>query len=344
MSSSLFSTFFHRHVRGSRPQLVIGSRALPRPNHYVGWSPRNTAIALGTDAYGFLYDPATGALLRQWRNGPPMAWSPDGSELLTRYLPDVKRLGEWTFQIRDAETGEVRRTYSSFYSGIIHALSWSPDGTRIAYSDHAGRTGKVTIWDAHDGSPLVEYHSHHQSGYVARLAWSPDSALLVSTDTTGITQLWQSADGTLVRQLPPQELWGNSGGRSRVEIVKLAIAALNVAAPALNFWEAFTEQYMTNAGYLGLLLQSGWSPDGQHLALIEGGLVVVLNWPTGKPERIYGGHLRDKPYLVPPKTQYGPRSLSWSPDGQRIASIDVRGRVHIWPLSVPLPWLPASKA
>ena len=64
--------------------------------------------------------------------------------------------------------------------------------------------------------------------------------------------------------LTPQELWGNSGGRSRGEIVKLAIAALNVAAPApaLNFWDAFTEQYMTNAGYLGLLLQSGWSPDG----------------------------------------------------------------------------------
>lgn len=318
MPAYLLRAFYHRRARGSTPQIVISNHALVNPKYYVGWSPANTAIAIGTSPNPSLRDLATGEMLRQWKGGPQMAWSPDGSALLTHCLPDVRRLGEWTFQIRDAQTGELRCTYDAFCGGHVYALAWSPDGTRIAHSTDQDREGRVYLWDARSGTPLLEYRGHSQSPCLDRLSWSPDSTLLLSSDNNipheGTTRLWQSADGKTLRQVPSLEIWANSPGRSRVQAMSHAIAAIKASSPTplLNFWDAFTQQCQTNTRDLGLLLNGAWSPDGQHLALIDGDMVVLLNWHTGEQERVYGGHLRDKPYLVPPKTQYGPCSLSWS--------------------------------
>lgn len=342
----MFSYLF----RGSTPQIVIPTHALLSPKHYVGWSPTDTTLAIGTSGALSLRDLRTGKLLRQWKGGSQMAWSPDGSALLTHCLPDVQRLTEWTFQIHDAHTGKLCCTFDGVCGGYVYALAWSPDGTRIAHSTDLDRGGRVQIWDARTGTSLVEYRGHQQSHSVDKLAWSPDSTLLVSCDNNlphpGTTQLWQSADGTLVRHFSSPEIWGSSSREGLVRTVKHAIATIKASAPIsfATFWEAFTQQYLTDPRYLGLSLCGTWSPDGQHLALIDGDWIVLLNWQTGKQERSYGGHLREKPYVVIFKAEYGPRSLSWSPDSKRIASIDVRGRVHIWPVSVPFPWLPWPKA
>jgi WD40 repeat protein len=345
MSSYLLRAFFHRHIRGSTPHIVVPLRTLVNWQHYVGWSPANTALAIGASPHLSLRDVTTGETLRHWQGGSQMAWSPDGSALLTHCLPDVQRLAEWTFEIRDAHTGELRCSYDRWCGSHVYALAWSPDGTRIAHctTQNPEGLGHIHVWDARSGSRLFEYQGHDSPIQV--LAWSPDSAFLLSCGFRGNIHLWQSADGTPVRQLTPQEIWGNVSGTSRVQTVKHAIASIRASSstPFLNFWEAFIQECMTDPRYLGLLLSGAWSPDGHHLAMIEGDMVLVLNWHTGKQERTYGGHLRDKPYLVPPKTAYGPASLSWSPNSQRIASIDVRGRVHIWPISVPFPWLPWPK-
>jgi WD40 repeat protein len=336
--------------RGSTPQVVIPANALLSPKHFVGWSPTNTALAVGTSGNLSLRDPRTGRILRQWKGGELQAWSPDGSALLMHCLPDVQRLGEWALQIRDAQTGELRCAYDGVCGGHVYALAWSPDGTRIAHSTDLDSEGQVHIWDAHTGTSLVEYRGHQQSHYVEKLAWSPDSTLLVSCDNRlpreGTTQLWQSADGTLARQYSSAELWRGSSREGLVRTVKRAIAMIKAAAPTpfATFWEAFTQQYLTDPRSCALLLCGAWSPDGQHLALIDGDWIALLNWQTGKQERRYGGHFREKPYVRFFATPYGPRSLSWSPDGKRIASIDVEGRVHIWLVSVPFPWLPWPKA
>lgn len=335
--------------RGSTPQVVIPANSLLHPKHFVGWSPTNTALAISTSEKLSLRDPRTGRLLRQWKCRELKALSPDGSALLIHYLPDVQRLAEWALQIWDAQAGELRCTYEGVCSSFVHAVAWSPDGTRIAHSTDLEREGRVHIWDAHTGASLLEYYGHQQSYDMEKLVWSPDSTLLVSSasrlPSEGSTQLWRSADGTLVREYSSAELWGDSLREGLVWTVQHAIAMVKAAAPTpfMNFWEAFTQRYLTDSRYLALLLSGTWSPDGQHLALIDGDWIVLLSWQTGKQERRYGGHFREKPYLVH-SPQYGPRPLSWSPDGKRIASIDVAGRVHLWPVSVPFPWLPWPKA
>ncbi len=336
MSLSVLRAYFHRHIRGSSPQFVIDRTSAFKRMGWVSWSPDGTAIAMSTPEGVQLRDAHDGTLLHQWEGGPALAWSPDGTALVAQWLPDAEHVMQWTFQIWERATGESLCTYRSYCGGFVYALAWSPDGTRIAHSTSSDREGQIYLWNTETGSPLLEYHGHSHSHDVHTLSWSPDSAFLVSRDSDGITQVWQSADGTLVHQLT--EHGSSLSGNAVWSPVGHTIATDGIA---LTIWDALTGEMMSRYRSGGRLSKEAWSPDGKLLALIEGDLITLVNRWTGKQERVYGGHLRDKPLLfVPPKTLYGPTSLSWSPDGTRIASMDVRGRVHVWQTSVPFPWLP----
>src|SRR5438270_10514172 len=76
------------------------------------------------------------------------------------------------------------------HSDYVSAVTWSPDGKRIASAsgDHT-----VQVWDATDGSHVLTYRGH--SDDVLAIAWSPDGRLLASASLEPTGQDWDATTG-----------------------------------------------------------------------------------------------------------------------------------------------------
>jgi len=100
------------------------------------------------------------------------AWSPDGKSIA--YFSDAS--GEYALQIRDqAGTAEPKRIAlePSFY----YTPTWSPDSTRIAFSDK-----RLNLWyvDVARGTP-VKVDTDYYEGASFDVTWSPDGKWLTYT-------------------------------------------------------------------------------------------------------------------------------------------------------------------
>ncbi|GHO89971.1 hypothetical protein KSF_000190 [Reticulibacter mediterranei] len=151
------------------------------------------------------------------------------------------------------------------------AVSWSPDGKRIASGRH-GKNNNLEIWDANTGKTLLTYTGHTDP--VEALAWSPDGQFLASgssantnsnTSTTSI-QIWHAS--TKQKRLTysahtytiTQIAWSPDGTR-------IASAALDGTA---RIWDPLTGKTIhileNNPGQAFLGIQAlSWSPDGNFL-------------------------------------------------------------------------------
>jgi WD40 repeat protein len=99
--------------------------------------------------------------------------------------------------------GTILFTYRG-HSGRVAAVTWSPDGKRIA-SASTDRT--VQVWGAADGSNVYTYRGHDSDvPEVERtlglgletVAWSPDGKRIASGDCCISVQVWDAGDGSLV--------------------------------------------------------------------------------------------------------------------------------------------------
>jgi WD40 repeat protein len=85
----------------------------------------------------------------------------------------------------DAYTGRIIVIYRGHVSGI-QALSWSPDGKRIASGSW---DTTVQIWNATTGQHLYTYRGH--SDIIGALSWSPDGKRIASVDDQ--LRVWQAS-------------------------------------------------------------------------------------------------------------------------------------------------------
>jgi serine/threonine protein kinase len=75
----------------------------------------------------------------------------------------------------------------------VYAVSWSPDGTRLA-SGSGDNT--VQVWEASTGRLLHTYRGHART--VNALSWSPDGTRLVSGSDDNTMQVWEASTGRLL--------------------------------------------------------------------------------------------------------------------------------------------------
>ncbi|MGH3913401.1 MAG: WD40 repeat domain-containing protein, partial [Pseudonocardiaceae bacterium] len=75
-----------------------------------------------------------------------VAWSPDGTRLLTG-----DGFGGGIVRVWDAVTAELVYELTGQRYGVV-AVAWSPDGTRLLTGDDGG--GTVRVWDATSGLPV----------------------------------------------------------------------------------------------------------------------------------------------------------------------------------------------
>src|SRR5262249_9074485 len=84
----------------------------------------------------------------------------------------------------------------------IHALSFSPDGTKLAT---ASRDRTVKIWDLGNGHELLTYTGH--TDQVRSVAFSPDGKHIASAGGDKDIKLWNAGDGKDVQTFKGQGVY-----------------------------------------------------------------------------------------------------------------------------------------
>ncbi|HWY86038.1 MAG TPA: hypothetical protein VNX28_04905, partial [Gemmataceae bacterium] len=76
------------------------------------------------------------------------------------------------------------------HAGAVHAISFSPDGTRLA---SAGSDQTVKIWDLGNGHEILAYAGHASA--VRCVAFSPDGKSIASGGADKGIKIWDAATG-----------------------------------------------------------------------------------------------------------------------------------------------------
>ena len=298
---------------------------LPEPRHgdkcYTVTLSRVTVAGAAQTPFQYatcLIDPGTESNSGSFGGIPPV-WSPDSTQLV--YWGGG---GIWTIN--------ADGTNQRFFS--FGSLAWSPDGTRIAYTNNG-------IWVANSNGTNPQQLTDTGNSP----AWSPDSTRIAYRVTTGTglfstSRIWVvDADGTDPQQLTTSgssPAWSPDGTR---------IAYKNNGIWVINS-DGTDPQQLTTSGS-----SPAWSPDGTRIAYWEfrrrKGIWVVNadgtdpqqlttsgSSPAWSPDGTRIAYSNDRIWVMnadgtdPQQLTTSGSSPAWSPDGTRIAYNRVG--LHLW--------------
>ena len=170
----------------------------------------------------------------------------------------------------DAKTGAALQRLSG-HVGSIHALVYTPDGTRLI---SAGADQVIRIWDLANGRLARSLEGH--SAPVHALAIDPHGRLLASAGAEGMIRIWDLGEGTLLRSLTGHANWVMSLA-FHPDGTRLASAG---ADRTVRLWDPRGgREVLTLHGHQGRVNGVAFSGDGSRLASVsEDGLVRV--WET----------------------------------------------------------------
>lgn len=258
-------------------------------------------------------------------------WHPDGERVLVDTIQ-----GAWLYKL-DADS---YRLSDEAYLPEARLARFSPDGRWIAGVD---AQQKITLWDANSYALTQRFEGHE--AYVMALEWHPASDSLASLDREGHIMLWDMAAGQLSQRLDldsaDQIRWSPQGSY---------LAAIDFESGVIQAWkqgkfifrsepampaQASPSIMWRREGQLlqrdfdeiprGILwdIESGvgtefkhvgyanaYNPEGSVLATTQGrGTTILVDAETGMV--LFPIHGPENAFI-----------LSWSPDGNRLASGD----------------------
>jgi WD40 repeat protein/DNA-binding SARP family transcriptional activator len=264
-------------------------------------------------------------LLEKWRaNMPPKPGYAAGNLLnLLRQMgadctgSDFSGLTVWQAYLRDMSLPRVNfagadLAHSVFTDtfGVIHAVTFSPDGQWLAAS---AENGDIYLWRLRGGQLDQIYTGH--TDVVEGLAFSPDGCLLASGSDDGTVCIWQLQTGQRRYRLKhpdaaggvafsPDGAWLASGGMDGI----------------VRLWDVETGQLQRSlTGHTGRVASVAFSPDGQIIASGSFDQTVRL-WEagTGQLRHTLIGHT----FMV--------SAVAFSPDGQTLASASADQTIRLW--------------
>jgi WD40 repeat protein len=303
----------------------------------VTWSPSGNHIAsAGTlDSSVQVWNANTGTRIflfaTEDQRVDALAWSPDSIRI-------AAALGSDTVNVWSIETGDLSPISFSQHEDTndARALAWSPDGSKIAAvsNDLAGsgtRVHYVQVRSVTTGKLSLTYKGHTQT--VLTLAWSPDGKYIASGGADGIVQVWDATRGyTYVTY---------AGHSAEVNAVAWSPDRSQIASGGadgtVQVWEAATGRLLfTYRGQVGGVNTVAWH--GSRIA--SGGADgTVQVWSFGRVDataRVWSlsrarVFLALQGNVLVYRGHSGPvTSVTWSPDGQRIASGSEDGTVQLW--------------
>ena len=222
-----------------------------------------------------------------------LAFSPDGKKLAVAGSAPA-RFGE--VQIWDAATtGTVLAPPKAFKVSMdsIYGISWSPDGTRLAF---AGADKVVRIISAADGKELVKFENH--SDWVFATSWTLDGKRILSGSRDKAIKLIDASNGQFIDDInkllegvvcfarhPKEDVvaYGGEMGVSRTYKI-----GENQGRTAANNDSNFLKEFERMPGPVQAI---AYSPDGTNICVGSiGGEARIFNTSDKKRVATLKGH------------------------------------------------------
>lgn len=255
------------------------ARAVERPSRWLQSAAPGTdgdRLALQVRGDVFVLDRSTGSVT-------PVAASPGAAERDPVLSPDGSRVayftdasGEYRLAVARADGGGRVRTFAvesepTFY----RELTWSPDGSRLAFS---GQRLGLWVADLDSGGVRRVDGSSYMGQNRWRPAWSPDGRYLAygRADSTGLRSVWmRDLEKSRSRRVTPEHLHANHptfdpGGRYLY--LTLSRNARRQAADGLR-WGLLSSQYASPlvSSQLAAVVLSPNAPSPLDAAPVSGG-------------------------------------------------------------------------
>jgi tetratricopeptide (TPR) repeat protein len=207
----------------------------------------------------------------------------------------------------DADTGAERFTLTG-HRAQVTALAISCDSCQLA---SVSEDGSLKIWDLETGKERATLADG--LGMLTGVAFSPNGDLVVSAGKAGVVRVWDAASGK------PLATLGQGSG----------------AITAIAFGKRGEFAFASEDGNI-TLLHGATEPQSKPAVRIATGLTVSAHGPVPKENVLAPSapqnseHASLPPTAVLPQSLSCVRSLSFSPDGQRIAGSCDDGSIRIW--------------
>ena len=243
--------------------------------------------------------------------------------------------------------GQAVETLYTVQQSHVSMLVWSPDGSRIIFSDQ-NSDPRSFLSVASDGSSISEFvegrFAGGGAGYVDNISPSIDSdgkrVVFMSYRIGGLLDLgpptsWEiytaNADGTEVRRLTrnwwidKNPAWSPDG--SRIAFVSYGMSEPTLGLKLYTMDEDGSDVRLVTAttGTASEILRPAWSPDGSEMAFAAQFYLPTdeVSGPRTYKSYLYivgadGSNLRS---ILELAVAEAVSSLAWSPDGQRLAFV-----------------------
>ena len=244
---------------------------------WIAWSPDEKYLVTGRwdnqDRAIKIWDATTGEEIAKAPAGSRPSWSPNG-----RFLALASGL---KVEIWDPLAGKTMLSLRG-HKDRIYAVSWSPDGKRLA---SAGFDGLILVWDAVTGDNLLTLRGHYLGKWIGTVAWGPDSKRLASGGWDRKVKVWDTGTG--------HELHSLDGHTGDVFSVAWTPDGRRIVSGSkdrtVKIWDAATgQELLTLRGHSEEVSSVAWSPDGRCLATAGPGGQIKL-WDASKGYEIFPG-------------------------------------------------------
>jgi WD40 repeat protein len=203
--------------------------------------------------------------------------------------------------------------------GVV-SLAWSRDGKAIA-SGSADNTNSVRLWQTSDPQSISPQTNGH-SGHVSDVQMSPCGLYVASGSFDGSVCIWDKSSLCLLTKLRVQHKVQQLKWSVSLAERHLAIVSSDEITKSIIVWNVETRSIIFSLGDLRAVVYNPSSCLVAASSHSQSESIVFVFETMGSSPRIpitaYRGHSG---------TAY---SLTWSPDGTKIASKCIGQSIHVW--------------
>lgn len=271
------------------------------------WSPDGKRLAR-SDAAGnvSVIDPSTGETVKEWHahelGALKSKWSRSG-----QHLASCGQDG--TVKICNGATLELVAV-CRHGSGWVEHLAWHQK--QELFLSASGK--ELKLWHA-DGSLIQEFEKHKNT--IADLSWNPAAPDLFATSSYGGVRLWNIRTSAPKRHL---EWKGSLLNMAYCPTGKVLAAGCQDGAA--HIWLLPSAQDLSMNGYPTKVRELSWDASSRYLATGGGFEVIVWDFSGKGPEG-------SEPIVFPGHDNFI-SSLSFAPQGLKLASGGLEGKVFLW--------------